>query len=106
MKYCGVATPFRGVRVYTRCAMGMPRSETALEELMCRVLGDFLQDGIVAKLADDLYCGGNTPEELLCNWERVLKALSKCDLRLSASKTVVTPLTTTILGWVWNQGTL
>ena len=22
MKYCGVATPFRGVRVYTRCAMG------------------------------------------------------------------------------------
>ena len=106
MKYCGVATPFRGVRVYTRCAMGMPGSETALEELMCRVLGDFLQVGIVAKLADDLYCGGSTPEELLCNWERVLKALSKCDLRLSASKTVVTPLTTTILGWVWNQGTL
>ena len=34
MKFCGVATPFRGVRVYTRCAMGMPGSETALEELM------------------------------------------------------------------------
>ena len=30
MKYCGVATPFHGVRVYTRCAMGMPGSETAL----------------------------------------------------------------------------
>ena len=28
-KYCGVATPFRGVRVYTRSAMGMPGSETA-----------------------------------------------------------------------------
>ncbi|MEW8547318.1 MAG: RNase H-like domain-containing protein, partial [Candidatus Thiodiazotropha sp.] len=106
MKYCGVATPFHGVRVYTRCAMGMPGSETALEELMCRVLGDFLQDGIVTKLADDLYCGGNTPNELLCNWEKVLKALSRSDLRLSASKTVVTPLSTTILGWVWNQGTL
>ena len=26
MKYCGVATPFRGVRVYTRTAMGMPGS--------------------------------------------------------------------------------
>ena len=24
MKYCGVVTPFRGVRVYTRTAMGMP----------------------------------------------------------------------------------
>ncbi|CAB3998268.1 Retrovirus-related Pol poly from transposon opus [Paramuricea clavata] len=55
MKYCGVATPFRGIRAYTRCAMGMPGSETALEELMCRVLGDCLQDGITAKLADDLY---------------------------------------------------
>ena len=34
MKYCGVATPFRGVRVYTRSTMGMPDSETALKELM------------------------------------------------------------------------
>ena len=41
MKYCGVVTPFRGVRVYTRSAMGMPGSETALEELMCRVLGNW-----------------------------------------------------------------
>ena len=38
LKYCGVAIPFKGVRVYTRCAMGMPGSETALVELMCRVL--------------------------------------------------------------------
>ena len=37
-------------------------SETALEELMCRVLGDLLQEGVVAKLADDLYCGGNSPQ--------------------------------------------
>ena len=46
LKYCGVAIPFKGVRVYTRCAMGMPGSETALEELMCRVLGDLLQNGL------------------------------------------------------------
>ena len=30
MKYCGVATPFKGIRVYTRSAMGMPGSETCL----------------------------------------------------------------------------
>ena len=29
--------------------MGMPGSETALEELMCRVMGDFIQEGSVAK---------------------------------------------------------
>ena len=42
MKYCRVATPFRGIRGYARSAMGMPGSETALEELMSQVLGDLL----------------------------------------------------------------
>ena len=83
MKYCGVATPFRG-------------SETALEELMCRVLGDFLQEGCTAKLADDLYCGGETPQELLANCSRILDAVAKCNLRLPATKTVICPKTTTI----------
>ena len=106
MKYCGVATPFRGVRVYTRSAMGMPGSETALEELMCRVLGDLIQDGCVAKIADDLYCGGNSPEQLLQNWTRVLHALQRNNLRLSASKTIICPKSTTILGWTWSQGSL
>ena len=106
LKYCGVATPFKGVRVYTRCAMGMPGSETALEELMCRVLGDLLQEGVVCKLADDLYCGGDTPEKLLENWQRVLSALEKCNIKLAPSKTIICPRTTVILGWIWSEGRL
>ena len=106
IKYCGVATPFQGVRVYARSAMGMPGSETALEEVMSRVLGDSLKEGIVAKIADDLYRGGNFPSKLLSNWKKVLQALHKCDLRLSASKTIINPQSTTILGWIWNSGTL
>ena len=106
MKYCGVATPFKGIRVYTRSAMGMPGSETCLEELMCRVLGDLIQEGCVAKIADDLYCGGTTQEEVLSNWSRVLAALQENNLRLSAPKTAICPKSTTILGWIWTQGTL
>lgn len=106
MKYCGVATPFKGVRVYKRSAMGMPGSETALEELMCRVLGPLLQEGSTVKIADDLYCGGNTPKELLTNWKKLLQALHRCDLCLSPTKTVINPKETTILGWIWNAGTL
>ena len=106
MRYCGVVTPFKGVRVYTRCAMGIPGSETALEELMCRVLGDLLQEGCVAKIADDLYCGGDTPQELLTNWRKVLSALDRCNLRLSPEKTIVCPASTTILGWIWSQGSI
>jgi hypothetical protein len=106
MKYCGVATPFRGVRVYRRCAMGMPGSETALEELMCRVLGDLVQEGIVTKLADDLYCGANDLDDLYSNWARILQALDRNNLKLSPGKTVIAPSTVTILGWVWHNGTI
>ena len=42
-------------------------SETAHEEMMCLVLGDSLQDGTVAKMANDLYCGGNIIDELFSN---------------------------------------
>jgi hypothetical protein len=106
MKYCGVVTPFKGVRVYTRCAMGMPGSETALEELMCRILGDLIQSGSVAKIADDLYIGGNTPQDLLTNWTSVLEAIHRNGLKLSARKTIIAPTSTTILGWTWRNGCL
>ena len=106
IKYCGVATPFKGVRVYVRSAMGMPGSETALEELMTRVLGDLLQEGCVVKLADDLYCGANSLEDLYKNWNRLLSALHKNSLCLSATKTIIGPTSTTILGWRWQQGTI
>lgn len=85
---------------------GMPGSETALEEMMCRVLGDLIQEGHVSKIADDLYCGGETPQELLRTWTRVLEQLDKCNLRLSPTKTVICPKSTVILGWIWSEGQL
>ena len=106
LKYCGVCTPFRGVRVYVRSAMGMPGSETALEELMCRIVGHLIQEGCIAKIADDLFIGGNNPEELLHNFRRVLQALHANNICLSAAKTFIAPKVTTILGWVWSLGTL
>ena len=60
--------------VYAMC-YGHAGLKTALEELMCRVLGDHLQAGYLAKLADDLYCRGNSPEELLANWTSVMLLL-------------------------------
>ena len=106
IKYLGVMTPFKGMRVYTRAAMGMPGSTEFLDELMHRVLGDLLHAGVVMKLADDLYIGGNTIPDLLANWEQVLLALDNNNLRLSPSKTVVCPVTTVILGWIWSAGSI
>ena len=106
MKYCGIATPFKGVRVYARSAMGMPGSETALEELLCRVLGEQLTAGGVTKLADDIYCGGDTPDDAFNEWKKVLAALNRNGLKLSASKTKICPKTVSVLGWVWEDGTI
>ena len=76
----------------------MPGPETALEELICRVLGELIEAGIVIKLADDLFCGGNTPDALLSNWREVLAALHQSDLCLSTHKTTVALYSTTVLG--------
>ena len=93
-----MVSPFRGVRVYTRSAMGMPGSETALEELNSRVLGDLLEEVVVVKLANDLYCGADTPSQLVGNFSRVLEALNKCNLKLSAFKTIIGPRRAMIFG--------
>ena len=80
--------------------------ETALEELLCRILGDLLQEGSVTKLADDIYCGGNTIVELQQNVKMLLQCFANSGLRLSATKTTIFPTSTTILGWIWNMGTI
>ena len=106
MKYCGIVTPFRGIRVYARGAMGMPGTETALEEMMCRILGDLLLEGVATKIADDLYCGADSPEDVLRIWEKILICLEQNGLKLSPAKTVCCPTSVDVLGWIWSNGTL
>ena len=106
LKYVGVVTPFRGVLVYRRAVMGLPGSESSLECLLSRILGDLIVEGSVVKLADDLYCGANSIEKLLPIWQSTLHKLNINGLRLSPTKTVICPTSTVILGWLWNRGTI
>ena len=48
--------------------MGMPGSEIALEEIMSCVLGDFIQEGFITKIVDDLYMGFDSEDELVSHW--------------------------------------
>ena len=106
LKYAGVISPFKGAYVYTRSVMGLPGSEAALEEVLCRVLGDLIQEGGVVKLADDLYCGAETVEELMPIWSKVLERLSANGMKLSPDKTVCCPTSTIVLGWLWENGSI
>ena len=106
MAYLGTITPFKGVRLYARAAMGMPGSSEWLDELCSRVMGDLLMKRVVLIIADDMFVGGKTIEELLKNWSLLLATLARNNLKLSAQKTVVAPKSTVVLGWVWSSGTL
>ena len=106
MPYLGVVTPFKGIRLYARAAMGMPGSSEWLDELMSRVVGHLVMEGHVLLIADDLYVGANNIPTLLSAWNDLLTALSKNNLVLSAVKTVIVPATTIVLGWIWNNGSL
>ena len=42
---------------------------------MSRILGEFVREGFVAKVADDLHVGADNQMQLLLNWIKVLQAL-------------------------------
>ena len=104
--YLGTITPFKGIRVYTRSAMGQPGSSEHLRELLTRVVGDYLTEGFLIIKDDDMYIGSQTVSELLLFWKKVLHRLQQNNLYLSACKTEVAPKRTTVLGWIWECGTI
>ena len=106
MKYTGIVSPFRGTYVYQRAVMGLPGSEASLECLLSRILGNLMMSGKVVKLADDLYLGADSIEDLLQIWKEVLEIFKKNNLKLKPSKTEICPTSTVILGWLWKCGTI
>ena len=57
--YLGTITPFKGIRVYTQCVMGQPGSSELLQELLTRVLGDFITQGFLIIKDDNMYVGAH-----------------------------------------------
>ena len=83
MKWCATQTPFRGIRVYLVASQGLPGSSEWLEELLSLLLGRLVQEGCVGKVADDLFIGGQTIDELFRNWSDVLNILFLNGLKLT-----------------------
>ena len=106
MKWCGTVTPFRGIRIYLVASKGLPGSSEWLEELLCLLFGDKVQEGTVAKVADDMFVGAETIEDLYKNWSDVLLILFKNGIKLKSPKTIIAPTHAQILGWDWNNGSI
>ena len=90
-QWLGVRTPFKGTRVLTRSGQGLLNSETELDELVAKVLGNELQLGICHVERDDIIIGGSSPAQAITNWEIVLNKLHKSNLKHSPKKVKIFP---------------
>ena len=97
--YLGVMTPYKGVRVMTRTGQGLLGSDVELEQLLARVLGEEIYLGFCMTIRDDIVIGGNTINEVISNYESVLKKLHENNLKLSPNKVRILPLDTEIYGY-------
>ena len=84
--YLAINTPYRGMKVMTRAGQGLLNSDVHLEQLLCKILGDEIASGIAEVARDDIQVGGNTVEQAISNWERVLSKLSACNMKISPQK--------------------
>ena len=102
--YLAINTPFRGMRVLTRAGQGLLNSDVHLDQLLMKVLGDELAEGICEVARDDIQVGGNTIDELLGNWERVLGKLNKNNLKVTAQKVRILMDDTEVYGFRIEKG--
>ena len=80
-------SPHRGVYVMKRTAQGFLNSSEGLTELVATVVGDLTMKNKCVTHADNLWIGGSTIEQTIDNWEELLSALQKNNLKLNPSKT-------------------
>ena len=98
--YMAINSPFKGLRVYTRSTQGLLNQDEELQQLLNKVLGDLIMNGICMKIADDLLIGGKSYDDAILNWQKVLEKLSLSNLKLSPSKVRIFPSEATIFGWL------
>lgn len=102
--YLAINTPFRGMRVMTRTGQGLLNSDVHLDQLLMKVLGDEITEGICEVARDDIQVGGNTIDEVIDNWEKVLRKLNMCDLKISPHKVRILLDDTEVYGFRIRQG--
>ena len=83
---------------------GLLNSDYELEQLLFKVLGDEISDGICMAARDDVTVGGNSIDEAISNWERVLSKLSSCNLKITPHKVRIFLPDTEVYGYRIKNG--
>ena len=102
--WLGVQTPFGGLRVISRSGQGLLGQAEEFDEVLAKVLGEELKEGICTKIVDDIYVGGDNQREAMINYTRILSKLKNANMKIAPNKTHIFPTSVDVLGWVWNRG--
>jgi len=103
-QWLGIRTPFKGIRVLTRAGQGLLNSEHDLDELISRILGNELAQGICYAERDDIAIGGQTIQDAIQNWKTVLTKLNDNNMKVSPNKVKIFPGDIEVFGWRIRNG--
>ena len=62
-----------------------------MDKLLSKILKDELKEGIITKIHNDLVIGGNSQEEAVLNYIRVLHKLYLANLNMDPAETNIFP---------------
>ena len=87
--YLGTVHPYKGLRVYTCDPQGLKGASERSYEKLLRIFGDMIQNKRLAQMADGIHVLGNTVEELVRNYEEVLRRAEACIFTFKPSKVII-----------------
>ena len=102
----GVMTPHRGIKILTRAGEGLQNSDTELEQLICQILGDEIHSGSTLVARDGGLVGGNSIDEFISNWEKVISKLHLNNMKIVSNKLKIAPTDTKVYGFRVINGTI
>ena len=95
-----------GVLAYARGPNGLLGMDAVTDELTDKLLGDLVLEGKVVKLADNVYFGAETIQELHTIFHEIMKRCELSNLRIKPAKICLNIASADILGLHWDKGTL
>ena len=87
LPYMAFHSPYKGMYILARKAQGMKNQSEGLDQMMRVVLGELIKQGTARKIADDVHSGGQTVDEAIGNFEKVLIEFDKNNIKLDPKKT-------------------
>ena len=105
MAYLCIRTAF-GTLCFQRAAMGLLGMDVVQDELTDKLFGDLVLEGKVCKIADNVYFGGETVDEMISVLKIILDRCMAASLRIKPSSLSLNIQSADILGLHWNRGTL